>query len=193
MKRFIIFSFFFTTSIGFSQVGINTTSPSETLEVNGTLKINTTNQPSIVTTKLGGISADGVFRSINIGSSLKLSENTLQSSNNYTFGAISPFTVKKNHNVDLLIGSGEANEFKTIIRIYNTSGNTEITGIQAGTDGQHIWLYPQDDKLTLKDEDDDSIAVNRIGHNNKLNIEQYEMVELVYDGTRSRWIIMQHN
>ena len=194
MKKSLILLLFILTSFqGNSQVGINTTTPSETLDVNGTLKVNITNQANVTTTELGGLSADGVFRSINVGPSLKLSNNLLHVSNKHSFGSISPFSDKLNHNVDLLIGPGEANENNTIIRIYNTSGDTEITGIEAGYDGQHIWLYPQDANLTLLDLDVGSLEANQIGTNARLGAIRFGMIELVYDKARSLWIVMQHH
>ena len=194
MKRPLFLAIFLASNFCFSQVGINTTTPSETLEVNGTLKINTTNQASVTTTELGGISASGVFRTIDIGTNLILQNNVLSSKSafDHSFGTIS-FTVKKNHNVDLLLDAGELNEGKSIIRINNTDPDTEITGISYGYDGQHIWLYPQDGKLTLKTLNTDSLVANRIEVNAKPGCLVYGMIELVYDGTRNIWIIMQNH
>ena len=194
MKRPLILAIFLATSFCFSQVGVNTSTPSETLEVNGTLKINTTNQGGVTTTELGGISSSGVFRKIDIGTNLVLKSNVLSSKSafDHSFGTIS-LTVKANHDVDLLLDAAELNEGKSIIRINNTAGDTEITGIKDGYDGQQIWLYPVDGKLTIKTLNTNSLVANRIEANAKPGCLVYGMISLVYDGTRSLWIIMQNH
>ena len=177
-----------------AQVGINTTSPQETLHVAGTARIETTNQGTVTTTKLSGLNAAGTIREVAIGTNLKLFSNVLSAKSNFdhSFGSVS-YIVKTNHNVDLLLDSGETNEGKSIIRINNTSGDTEITGIKDGYNGQHIWLYAQSAKVTLKPNDAGSLAVNRIEANAKVGAVAWGMIELVYDGTRNLWIIMQHH
>lgn len=188
----------FTKSIG-QKVGVNTTSPQETLDVNGTTKFRTTNQTNVTTTKIGGLDANGVFREITVGSNLNLNNNVLSSTNGskYTFGEI---TINDNsnseqNNVDLLIGTGGINAGKNIIRVkvLDNSGNLKLTGIKAGTDGQHVWLYPQNGKLKLKTNDEDSLAPNRIESNDKPGAAIYEMIEIIYDATRSKWIVMQNH
>ena len=194
MKRPQILAIFLATSFCFSQVGINTTTPSETLEVNGSLKVNNTAQGTVTTTKIAGLNSTGNFRDIAVGTNLILQNNVLSSKSaiDHSFGTIS-FTVKKNLDVDLLLDAGELNEGKSIIRINNTAGDTEITGIKDGYDGQHIWLSPQDGKLTIKTLNTDSLVANRIELNAKPGCLVYGMIELVYDGTRNIWIIMQNH
>lgn len=179
----------------FAQVGIGTTNPQATLDVNGTLRINTTDQESVITNKLGGLNNDGTFREVEIGGNLELKNNVLsiKKATDHSFGSII-LPVKTNHDVDLLIGDGELNEGKSIIRIYNLLlGESKLTGIKAGYDGQSVWLYPQDGKLKLQANDNNSLPVNHIESNNKSGAKQYGMINIVYDGTRQKWIIMQNN
>ena len=194
MKRPLIVAIFLATSFCFSQVGINTSTPSETMEVNGTLKVNNTTQAAVTTTKIAGLNSTGNFRDIAVGTNLVLKSNVLsaKSAFDHSFGTIS-FTVKANHDVDLLLDAAELNEGKSIIRINNTAGDTEITGIKDGYDGQQIWLYPQDGKLTIKTLNTGSLVANRIENNAKPGCLVYGMISLVYDGTRSLWIIMQNH
>lgn len=185
---------FLSSFVVSAQVGINTTNPQETLHVGGTVRIDNTS-PTVTTTKLFGADAVGTLREISIGTNLKLSSNVLSAKSNFdhSFGTIT-LTPVSNNNVDLLLDSGEANEGKSIIRINKTvAGDLEITGIKDGYNGQHIWLYAQSGKLTLKANDAGSLAINRIETNDKLAAKQWGMIELVYDGTRSLWIVMQHH
>lgn len=188
---FILFTSIFTLQ---AQVGIGTTSPTETLHVNGSARITVTNKPEVITNKLTGTNTDGTIRDIEVGENLVLKDNVLSAHGafRYDFGTVK-FNSDTVKNADLLIGPGEVNEHKTIIRIYNTVGDIDLTGISDGTDGKHIWLYPQDGELELKNNDASSSLINHIEANDKSAAKQYAMIELVYDGERKKWIIMQHH
>lgn len=194
MRKILVPAIMLLTILGYSQVGINTTTPQATLDVNGSLRITNTSDATVTSTKLTGLSENGTVRDISLGSNLLLNNNTLSAKSglDYSFGAVT-FTVKKNHDVDLLLGSGEANEGKSIIRVNNTSGDTEITGIKAGYDGQSLYIYPQSGKLDLLGNDTNSSPLNRIEENNKSGGKIYSMIQIVYDGTRGKWIIMQNH
>ena len=194
MRKLLAPAIIMFTVLGYSQVGINTTSPQATLDVNGSLRITNTSDITVTSTKLTGLSENGTVRDISIGSNLLLVNNTISAKSglDYSFGSVT-FSVKKNHNVDLLLGPGETNEGKSIIRINNTSGDTEITGIKAGYDGQSLWIYPQSGKIDLLGNDTNSSALNRIEENNKNGGKIYSMIQIVYDGTRGKWIIMQNH
>ena len=195
MKRPQILAIFLATSFCFSQVGINTTTPSETLEVNGSLKVNNTTQGTVTTTKIAGLNNTGNLKDIAVGTNLVLKNNVLSSKSafDHSFGDITSNGSSDKDDVDLLLETGETNEEKSIIRISSNSGDQKFTGIKAGYDGQHIWLSPQDGKLTLKTTDTNSLVANRIEDNNKPGCLVYGMIELVYDGTRNLWIIMQNH
>lgn len=193
MKKFVTVLFLLLLSLKvYSQVGIGTSSPTETLHVAGTLRIDSTAQKSVITTKIGGMDNFGTFRQIDIGSFLVLTDNKLATkdpSDQY-FGSIS-LPIKDNNNVNLLMGPGEANEGKSIIRIFNDLlGDSLITGIAAGYDGQHLWLYPQDGKIDLMPDDLNSLPANRIEANSLSGGNMYCMIEIVYDSVRGKWIIM---
>ena len=195
MKKSATILFLLLLSLkGYSQVGIGTTSPAETLHVSGTMRIESTAQKSVITTKIGGLDNFGTFRQIDIGSFLVLTDNKLSTKNpsDEYFGSIS-LPIKDNDNVNLLMGPGETNEGKSIIRIFNDLlGDSIITGIAAGYDGQHVWLYPQNGKIDLKSDDVNSLPANRIEVNSLTGGNVYCMIEIVYDSVRGKWIIMQH-
>jgi hypothetical protein len=177
-----------------AQVGINNTDPQETLHVNGTVRIETTDQATVTTDKLFGLDSNGTLREIAVGTNLILDDNTLyaKSGFDHAFGSVS-FVLEDQHNVDLLLDPGEANFGKSIIRIINTDPDTTITGISGGYDGQHIWIYAQAGKVTLSPNDILSLVGNRIEINDKLGAKAWGMIELVYDGTKGKWIVMIHH
>jgi hypothetical protein len=179
----------------FAQVGIGTTTPQETLHVNGTLRITTTNQETVNTIKIGGLDVNGTYREITIGENLSLRENVLSAANTskYTFGEIT-LPSGNNDNIDLRIAPGEENHGKNIIRIHTLSGTGGITirSIKAGEDGQHVWLYPQVSTLSLTPNHAGASPGNAIELNNKTGTDnRREMIELVYDSVFQKWIIMQ--
>jgi hypothetical protein len=187
----------FVSGFGFSQVGVGTTNPQETLHVNGTLRVTNTNHGSVNTIKIGGLDENGTYREIIVGTNLSLKNNVLSATSapNYNFGSIT-LTPNNNHNVDLLLEPGEANHGVNIIRVYG-SGNTtsrKITGIKAGVDGQVIWLYPQHPMadLDLMPNNTNSFPANRILSADKMTpkTDKNEMIKLIYDAQRSRWVVM---
>ena len=195
MRRPLSILFGLYSIVSIAQVGINTTSPAETLEVNGTFKVSNTTQGTVTTTKMAGLNNAGNLRDIAIGTNLVLKNNVLSSKSafDHSFGDITSNGSNDKDDVDLLLETGETNEEKSIIRINSNNGDQKFTGIKAGYDGQHIWLSPQDGKLTLKTLDTNSLVANRIEDNNKPGCLVYGMIELVYDGTRNLWIIMQNH
>jgi hypothetical protein len=196
MRYLFLLLFFCNPTIIFSQVGIGTVDPLATLDVNGTIMIRTTNQ-AITTIKIGGLDDSGAFREIEIGNNIILKDNVLSAQiNSHSFGNITTDDNISNelHNVDLLIGPGEMNANYSIIRLQIADGNGDIkfTGIKAGFDGQSVWLYPQDGKLELKENDANSLNETQIEKNKGMKADQYNMIQIVYDAARNRWNIMYH-
>lgn len=203
IKIILALLFVHITSVSIGQVGIGTTSPQETLHINGTLRIDSTDQPTVFTTKLFGLNADGTLREIGVGTNLSLVSNVLSASGSggsafdHSFGSIDLVDLDEHNDVNLMIGPGGLNEGKTIIkinRLVQPSKGVSITGFVAGYDGQHIWIYAQNGSVTLKPQDAAAlIAANRIEVNTKTGAKIWGMIELVYDGLKSRWVIMQHH
>ena len=78
MKNIFFIVLLVMSAEAFGQVGIGTTDPQETLDVNGTVRFRTTNQGAVTAIKIGGLDADGVFREITIGPNIKLDNNVLE-------------------------------------------------------------------------------------------------------------------
>jgi hypothetical protein len=197
--NFSIITLFLFSTITYSQVGIGTTDPQETLHVEGTLRITNTNQGSVDAIKIGGIDENGTYREITIGENIALKENVLSATSapRYTFGSITLPSGRDHHNVDLLLEPGEANHGVNIIRVFasnNTHDKPRFSGIKAGVDGQVIWLYPQPDldELELRKDHNGSLEVNRILESDKMKAktDDNEMIKLIYDGYRQRWVLM---
>lgn len=181
----------------FSQVGINTTTPTTTLDVNGNIRVrDLSNRTGLEAVKVIGIDEKGHFVEVSIGKNIDLIDNRLvvtdrtqELGDNPT-----PLTGSQTDNLRLAVLPGEPNYGKSIIRIIrDVPGDTEITGFEAAPDGTHIWLYAVDGKLKLIDNSTDSLPENRIELNSKMDVKQYEMIELFYDGNRKKWIIMSHD
>lgn len=75
----------------------------------------------------------------------------------------------------------------SILRL-TTGADSDVTGLAGGAAGRHIWIFNIGSNLiTLKAEDSNSSAANRFDLPGDLNILPDNCVELVYDGTSSRW------
>lgn len=187
-------SFIFISLSAYAQVGINTVNPTSTLDVNGDIRVRGLSEPNItevIATRIVGMDDEGNFTHITVGDNIKLENNVLTAINKTLSIEDKLFTQTRLSNT--IVFPGEPNERPSIIRIKNTSpgGNTEITGIDGGTDGMHLSLYPVDGRLILIPNSTESDPENRIESNSSMEALRYEVMELFYDGSRSKWIIMQ--
>ena len=192
----IIYIFIFAPFFVFSQVGINTTTPQETLDVVGTLRVS--NTTSCMPNKISGTNGNGVLTDVVVGNNLELTGNVLNStatgSAYYFVATISlPGNLSNEvyNNLDLdLLG---ANASKTLFRLIDRTASYHITGISGGTDGRHIVLYNVSaSNLKIYDQDARSLASNRIITLNGgfVGTSGEGTAELVYDGAQSRWILI---
>ena len=97
------------------------------------------------------------------------------------------------NNLSLIILPGEPNDDKKVVKLSNLlglPGPFNITGIEAGEDGQTVWLMATDSTIRLMANDLLSLPENRILINTNLVLQQYEMVQLIYDATIQRWRVM---
>ncbi|RDK83257.1 hypothetical protein [Marinirhabdus gelatinilytica] len=204
MRKLLLFSL--TVVIGYTayaQVGINTTRPDATLHVDGNLIITDTGGTtlegeSIEATRIVGIDDDGNIVEITTDENLYLENNVLKLvERKKEIGDIPTLLAPVVNNISLIIFPGGSNGGKSIIRVRNLFGDSQITGIDvllmggpAAADGTTVWLYPVDGDLTLKSNSILSLPFNRILSENDVVIERYKMVQLLYDGSLQRWVIM---
>ncbi|MDC8004439.1 hypothetical protein POV27_10285 [Aureisphaera galaxeae] len=176
----------------FSQVGINTTSPSTTLDVNGTIRVRGIKSELVETEaiRIIGVDASGNFVEVEIGDNVILEDNVLRAvENKYSFANTDPISVGQVDDFDLIVLPGEPNDDKKIIRFITTVGDIDLTGIKAGENGQVIWLMAYSGRIKIRGNDLSSDPENRILAGT-VTLQQYEMIQLVYDETLQKWIIM---
>ena len=179
----------------FSQVGINTTEPTATLDVNGNIRVRKMNDniTDSVAEKLVGMDEDGNFVLVDVDENVILEENKLRVvENRYRFGNVTVIGDELN-NMDLLILPGEPNDDKKIVRIHTPAdGNITITGILAGEDGQTLWLLAMDGSIRLIGLDNASDPENQFLLAGQISIQQYEMIQLVYVASLQKWLVMDY-
>ncbi|MDO5969838.1 hypothetical protein Q4Q35_08460 [Flavivirga aquimarina] len=194
MKTLCCFTLVILPVFVFSQVGVNTTNPLETLHINGTVRV--VNTSSSTATKLMGADNDGTMNDVVVGENLALTAGTLHAFGSATYG-ITSFAIadgpvnEEFHDQDL--GIDGANQDKTVFRLTGRTNNYRFTGIEGGTDGRHIVLLNIPAvNFRLENESTSSLAENRIitlsgGFE---STSGQGSAELVYDGTLQRWFLI---
>jgi len=181
----------------FSQVGINTTEPTATLDVDGTIRVRKLHSSftDAVAETIVGMDEDGSFVLVEPDENVILEDNKLRVvENRYRFASVNVIGDDSN-NLDLLILPGEPNDDKKIVVIHTTDtvrGNIEITGIIAGEDGQTLWLLAMDGNIKLVGLDDDSDPENQFLIAGQISIQQYEMIQLLYVTSLQKWLVMDY-
>ena len=191
--KYLILSFFLVSNIIYAQVGIGTTSPQETLDINGSIRVSNTTKS--LATKIMGADTGGTLNEVVVGDNLELNSGTLNAtgSTKYFVKTLTFPTTSSGqqfHNVNLDLNG--ANKDKTVFRIAGSNHGFEFTGLSGGTDGKHIVLVNvSSNNFKMPNESTGSLSQNRI-----LTLagvfEQTSgqgVAELVYDGTLQRWII----
>jgi hypothetical protein len=196
MKKFYflcVLLIIFSSQYAISQVGINTTSPQETLHVEGTLRVTNTNNTT-TTTKLAGTCGQGTVSDILVGENLTLNSNVL-SANSGNYGIVDialPVVVVNQVFDNLELNVGGVNLNKVIFRL-NTgvSMNFSLRGIKGGTDGRHIIIY---NTSTANMKIDHLMSSNPVNSINDLGSSTQTngvgTVELVYDGVTKNWLVI---
>lgn len=187
------FGLLLISASSFSQVGIGTTDPQSTLDVNGTLRVTglKSSLQEVQAVHIVGLDEDGNFVEVEVDENLILENNKIRATNRILkIGDVPTLGLPIIDDLDLVIWPGEPNEDKAVIRVQSILGDMIITGLVAGQDGQQIWLYPISGQITFVPNSILSLFGNRIEANSNLVVEQYEMVKLMYDATRTKWIIM---
>jgi len=178
-----------------SQVGINTTEPTATLDIDGNLRVRgmKDSQQEIFATKILGVDDEGNFVEVEVGENVILENNTLRAvERRVRFESTTEINVEVIHNLSLVILPGDPNDDKRVMRIITDGGDVDITGIVAGEDGQVIWLLANTGKVKLLGSHAGSDPENRFLMPNNVTLSQFEMVQIVYDGALQKWLIMEN-
>ncbi len=181
---------FFTISIS-AQVGINTTQPTASLDVNGDFRVRNLAHSDSEAKSVIGVDDQGNFIQVEMGSNVKLENNKIVSRNlSLSVETLEPVDFTQVNN--MIVWPGGGLDKKSMIRIPSSVGDIDITGIQAGEDGDIIYLYPVDGDITLIPNSTDSDDANRILDSSYLRIREREMVQLFYDGVDNKWVVMRN-
>lgn len=182
------------SNVIYSQVGVGTTAPEETLHVNGTLRVETLKTSQ--STKVIGLDSDGSMNEVVIGDNIELKSGVLSAigTTHYFIENVDMTTIVSGqvfNNIDLDLSG--ANKDKVVFRLINANHNFEVTGISGGTDGKHIILLNVTaNNFRLSDNSILSLPQNRI----TTLAGSFEATsgvgaaELVYDEILQRWIIL---
>ena len=174
-------------SSAYSQVGVNTTEPTTTLDVNGTLRVRGVKNSESIAQRIVGIDDAGNFVEVEVDENLVLENNRIRAVDQSTeLGDVPILGLPIIDNLDLVILPGEPNRNKPVLRLQSLLGDMILT------DGQMVYLYPISGDLTLIPNSILSLFGNRIESNVNTTIPRYSMVKLMYDATRSKWIIMDN-
>jgi len=195
MKK-LLYIFVITPFFLFSQVGINTTTPQETLHVEGTLCVTDTSTKT--SNRIAGLDTNGTMAGITVGTNLQLTGNVLSANSTssptvYLVGTrIFPNGVPGDEFHDLDMSIATTNSDKVVFRLVGRNNNYKITGISGGTDGRHIVLYNVETvNLTFVAESAFSQPENRLETlANNVATSGKGTAELVYDGASQRWILI---
>lgn len=181
--------------MGYAQVGIGTTNPLSTLHVQGTMRVTNTNNTT-TTTKLAGTCDAGIVADIKVGRNLALVNNELSAADSdnsvYKVAAVKMLTPVSNYvfdNLDLQLTG--ANTGVVVFRLYGSTSGFSIKGIAGGTDGRHIILYNSSSVNMGMVQTSSSTPVNNIDTiGSSTQTSGVGTVELVYDGSSSKWIVI---
>lgn len=189
--------FLFIGNFGFAQVGINTTRPTSTLDVAGTFRVRGVKSDALLNpvqaTKIVGMDEEGNFVEVEIGENVILKDNKLRAIDKVMeIGDAPGLNIPIISNLNLVILPGEPNTTKNVMRMSSFLGDMIVTGIMPGQDGQKIWLYPTSGDLRIIPNSFLSLFGNRIEGSGIMVIRQFEMIQLMYDATRGKWIPMRY-
>ena len=154
-------------------------------------------------TQLVGIDLLGNLTTVELANNLILDDNnTLNLNRGYTYGigsqnlsSLIPLGPNFVHDVDLQLGLGEANEGKTVIKVFGTTQNIRLTGFQDGTDGLHLFFYYTGthniifiDQTNLNNLSLPQNSINVLAGTE--TISGHGCIEFIYDGTSQRWLLL---
>lgn len=179
----------------YCQVGIGTTNPQSTLHVQGTMRVTDTNNTT-ATTKLAGTCDAGIVADVKVGRNLSLVNNELNAADGdnsyYKVASVKMVTPVSNFVFDNLnLDLNGVNAGVVVFRLYGSTQNFLIRGIAGGTNGRHIILY-NSSAVNMKIEHlVSSVPANTIDTiGTSTSTSGIGTVELVYDGTSSKWIVI---
>jgi len=200
-------AFFFALNLSSAQVGINTTNPQQTLDVNGTVKVSDLQTHANNTVQIVGRTANGVLGDIKIGNNLAINNGTIEvnippppppvlpKGTNYKPVIITDnFANQTKNNYDFQLNG--ANEDATVFILRQSWGSTQpttFTGFTGGVDGRVIILLTDSQNLNINivNQSWNSQPNNRIvcsgNPGGTINVNGFGSLTFVYVGATNRW------
>lgn len=184
-----------SSQMNYAQVGVGTTNPQATLHVQGNLRVTNTNNTTTSVELLGNCS-QGDITSIKVGEGLLLKNNELSNTNTssptkYKIAVIPIVTIAPIQNFDNFNLDLNGVNVDVVIFRLAAAHNYTLSGISGGVDGRHVIIYNSNPV---------NLTINNMNSSNLLNhidtlgsataTSGVGTIELVYDGTLSKWIVI---
>ena len=181
-----------------AQVGVNTTDPTATLDVNGTMRVRAMNSSNTARTIVGQ-DINGNLVPVFMSQNVVLENNELKSRNTthelIDFNIVIPIGDRlDDFAIDLL--PGEVNDEKTMLRFDRLiGGDFDISGLTPGEDGRIIVIYAVEEEITFLNHTNgtNSQPANRIYADNDHTVNQYDSIMLMYNANIPGWVILSRH
>jgi len=187
-----------------AQIGIGTTNPMASIDVNGTVRVTSLPVGTTDEITLTGSTSSKTLNKTDLGANLIIIDNSLETAPvSGTIGNLNlgnaPSIAGTIVSLDLEIGSGEVNSNATLIKLHSYSSSLNIAGITNGVNGRHFTLFFSETiNVSILEDDSNSLPRNRIltAATSQLSINGLGFVDLVYDDDAGsdglgRWIVIK--
>jgi hypothetical protein len=183
----------------FGQVGINTTDPTATLDVNGTFRVRDMFPQGLQAIKLLGVDENGTLIQLNVDQNVYIDGDSVKATIIKEDIAIYPtINIEIFNDMPGIIWPGGTGNGRSYVRFDSSLEDLEITGIDISAfptpldaHGYTVSLYSVSGEIKIKNEDDGSLPQNRFRmKNGQIEVKQYETVKIMYDGYIERWLIV---
>ena len=123
----------------YAQVGINTTDPTSTLDVNGTIRVRSMTVDEQANPRyVVGSDVNGNLINLELGDNLYIDGNVIRQRTYQIIGDIEPVDDSEADDLNLVIWPGGTNSDRSVIKIPSNSGNLTITGIDVSGAGSPL-------------------------------------------------------
>ena len=193
----------------YAQVGIGTSSPNATLDINGTVRINQLDLETTENISLTGLTGGNYLNRTKIGANVVVLNNELTTAPvsrdigdlNLGVEPIDSYVsgIPKINSLDLKITAGADNETATFINVHSYNLKYLLAGIDNGTEGRRVTLFFTNDGKNIKMLDDDSAAPAQdriLVLASSISTSGQGFIELVYDAdagsdSLGRWLVIK--
>ena len=200
--KFVI-PFLFLTTILYGQVGINTSTPMFTLDVNGKMRVSDMSAVSMDARKLMAVDINGVMIEIELDQNLYIEDNILKhNTRRESVFSLPDLNVASITSLTNIIWPGGTGDGRSTIRIVNLLGDLSVAGIDMSgftlpldAHGYTVIVYNVSGTLTFTNLDVAAPVADQFLLLDGLDttMKQFEMVKIMYDGILQKWLIVSRN